>query len=397
MRKILHITRNGIAALSAVGRHTSFVAIGASLAVTFCCLASASAQTSASFPSLGVPSAAPPVQRADQPSGTSSWQQGTPTVDASYSIARDTTSTQPASFLGPPPPVGSANPCVAGCDVSWYFGYEALWLKREGDDRFSLSRNNFMPEFDYEFGGRYTAGRMLDCVNAWELVYTGPFEWERASTINAAGTLQSNFAPSGGFTAADITTFNNADTHSQRYRAELQSFELNRRWFSWDAVSTMVGIRYVDYEEDYAFFSSNGLGNGLYAEQLDNRLIGAQVGADIVYPVSLRTNVGIRGKAGAYANFAERETLLTNAGSVVLNAGDEDVDIAGIIEMGVFSTYQITPSIRLTSGYEFWYMPNLATVPEQRPALLTPSSGSSVTAEDDVFLHGGSLGVQVLF
>ncbi|MEZ6135159.1 MAG: hypothetical protein R3C53_09640 [Pirellulaceae bacterium] len=160
----------------------------------------------------------------------------------------------------------------------------------------------------------------------------------------------------------------------------------------------MIGVRYVDYQEDYLFSSTHPTnGNGLLVENVDNRLLGAQVGGDLIYPVSLRTNVGFRGKAGVYANFDERQTLVTNGGTLLINAGDNDVDIAGVIEGGIFANYQIVPSIRLTAGYEFWYLPGIATIPEQQPGLISPSSGTDVREEADLFLHGGSVGVQVLF
>ena len=282
--------------------------------------------------------------------------------------------------------------------MSWYGTGEALYMQREGDRRFSLSRNAFLSDFDYELGGRITIGRLLDCVNGYEVVYTGPFDWDRQGTVTGTANLQSNFFPSGGFTAADLTAFNNADVHSQAWRAQMQSFEVNRRWWTWDVISTMIGFRYVDYEEDFAFVSTrNAVGTGIFSESVDNQMVGAQVGADMLYPVSLRGNVGIRGKAGVYANFDERSSILLNAGNVVINNGDDSVDVAGLIEMGVFANYHIVPSIRVTAGYEFWYMPGIATIPEQQVISVTPSSGTTVFNDDDLFIHGGSLGVQILY
>ena len=255
-----------------------------------------------------------------------------------------------------------------------------------------------MQEFEYEFGGRYTVGRLLDCVNGWEAVYAGPFDWQRGASVTGAANLQSRLSAFNGYTAADIDSFNNADAHTQVYRAQLHSIEVNRRWWSWDVLSTMIGVRFIDYEEDYIFASTNiANGNGLFVESIDNQMVGAQLGGDLIFPVSLRANVGIRGKAGVYANFDERNTFLRNDGTVLLNSGDNDVDVAGLAEVGVFANYQIVPSIRLTAGYEFWYMPGMATVPEQQPHLITPASGTAVADSHDLFLHGGSAGVQILF
>ena len=291
----------------------------------------------------------------------------------------------------------TGNACNPGCNVRYYVAFDALWLRRENDERFSLSRNTFMPDFDYEFGGRYTIGTMMDCVNGWEFVYAGPFDWQRQAAVTGTASLQSTFQPINGYTAAEVSAFNNADGHTQAYRAQMHSFEFNRRWFEWDVVSTMIGVRYVDYEEDYLFVSTGGSGTGIFQEGVDNQLIGAQVGADMLYPVSLRANVGFKAKAGVYANFDDRQVAMNNAGVQILNAGASDTDVAGLIEMGVTTNYVIVPSVRLTAGYEFWYMPGIATVPEQRPSIISPASGSTIDDSDDLFIHGGYAGVQILY
>ncbi|RMF40637.1 MAG: hypothetical protein D6753_11330 [Planctomycetota bacterium] len=305
---------------------------------------------------------------------------------------------QAAAFMAPP----NQNPCAPGCDVTAYLSYEALWLRREGDDRFTLSRNTFLPDFDFElggdFGGRYTVGWLQNCVDGWEVSYVGPYDWQRSATVSGAATLQSNFFPTGGYTASEVSAFNDADVHIQAYRAQLQTIELNRRWWEWDVVSTMIGIRFVDYEEDFLFSSVNGtVGNGLFLQSTDNEMIGIQAGIEAMYPVTLRLNAGVRAKGGVYANFADSQTFLNNAGTIVLNAGDSDVDVAGLIEVGYFANYSVTRSIRITGGYELWYMPGIATIPEQRSQVVSPSSGTTVFTDNEVVVHGGSVGVQVLF
>ncbi len=69
-----------------------------------------------------------------------------------------------------------------GCDVSWYINYEALLLRRDGDDRYTLTTFTRIPRFDYELGrigGRITSGRLFDCHNGIEAVYVGPYKWQR--------------------------------------------------------------------------------------------------------------------------------------------------------------------------------------------------------------------------
>ena len=403
MRKILIITRYGIAALAAITRRASLTAFGAGLAVTLCCSSPATAQSSAQQ------LAPTTMSLADTGLITGQRLSGAPTVDASYSVLGDSSQVQSAAYFGGlADRLGGVNtasycppdPCNPGCDVSYYVNAEALYLRREGDERFSLSRNTFLPDFEYEWGGRFTLGHLWDCVNGVEATYVGPFDWNRNRTITDPGNLNSRFTTplGGGIAAADIDAFNGADIHSQDWRARMQSIELNRRWWTWDVLSTMIGVRYIDYEEDYRFTSTHAAnGIGLFANNITNQLIGAQVGADLMYPVNLRTSVGFRGKGGVYGNFMDSATVMTNDGSIVLNSGDSRVDLAGLIEAGVYGSYQLVPSIRFTAGYEFWYMPGVATVPEQLPQQVTLGSGTDVRNDDSILLHGASVGVQVLF
>lgn len=398
MRKILTFPSHGTATLGVVARSAHLVALSTTLAVTFCLASVASAQTMAQ---QLVPTA---MGLTDNPVSQAVAQDYDLTaVDAAYSVLSDTTQVEPAGYrrvgrrgLEYCPP--ATNTCNAGCDVNYYINYEALWLRRENDERFSLTRNSFLPDFEYEFGGRYTIGTLSDCVNGWEASYVGPFDWRRQGTVTGAANVQSNLRPLNGYTASEVDTFFNADLQSQAYRAQLQSFEANRRWWVWDVVSTMIGVRYIDYEEDFLLYSENSTtGNGLFLEGVDNQMIGAQLGAEIIYPISLRGNVGVRGKAGVYGNFSERNTFMNNGGTVILNAGDSELDVAGLFEMGFYTNYHIVPSVRLTAGYEFWWMPGMATIPEQTPALISPASGTTVFNSDDLLLHGGHLGIQVLF
>ncbi len=399
MRKILILSRNGIAAFKAAFRQVSLAAFGASLTVTLCCSSDAAAQTFADYITPAAMGSLPdaPVSGGAEPSDP---------TDASYSVMNDSTHVEPSSygggFYGGGAYGGSGgycanSVCAPGCDVSVYVNYDALWLTRENDRYFSLSRNTYLPDFQFDFAGRYTIGRLFDCVNGWEVSYVGPFDWQRQNAVLGAGTLQSRFVPSGGYTNAEVDTFNDADQHVQAWRAKLNSVEMNRRWWTWDVISTMIGVRYVDYQEKYLFLSDSARGSGVFANNVNNRMVGAQLGADILYPVSLRANMGFRGKAGVYANFDEQATFLTNAGTPIFAAGQRTTDVAGLIEMGVFTNYQIVPSVRLTAGYEMWYLPGVATVPGQDIRVVNPNTGFRVQNDNELFLHGGSVGVQVLF
>ena len=410
MRKILVFPRNGVAALRAALRQVSLAAFGASLTVTSCCSSDATAQTHANYVT---PAAAMNFQDAPVSGKLPQPLSGLAASDASYSVAEDNSSVQQAQYglgnaidtamnrlvtdAGGNNNYGASDPCGAGCDVTGYGSAEALWLRHGNEKYFSMSQNSYLPDYEYELGGRFTFGRLSNCVDGWEGVFVGPYKWDRQANVIGPGNLQSRFIPEGGYTAAEVDTFNNADQHFQIWESKLTSFEVNRRWWSWDVLSTLIGGRYVDYSENFLFQSSSAKGVGIYRNRIKNRMAGVQIGADIFYPVSLRGNFGFRGKAGAYANFDETNVYLQNAATTIVNAGDNSVNLAGLIEMGVFGNYQLVPSVRLTAGYEFWYMPGIVTVPGQGPQYVNPSTGSQADNDSELLLHGGSLGAQIVF
>ncbi len=414
MRNILTTTKSGLSAMAAVGRRTCLAAmLATSLSATSLEFATAqslydTAPSSTAFgnsaeQSYGLVSGGP----VEEPEGLVTGL-GRPTTQAVPSKLASMQSVVNGGgyydgSIASDAPVSSGVPCYTpGCDVSWYVGYEALWLRREGDDNFTMSRFNRMDKFDYElgrYGGRITAGRLFDCHNGVEAVYTGPFKWQRSSDVSSStGVLKSNFVPSVDYTLNDINAFNSANRHIQTYQAKFNSYEVNRTWWTWDVLQTLVGLRYVNYEEDYALSSfRNNVGSGLFQSATNNNAFGPQVGAKLIRPASLRANYGFKGKAGVLANFNNSNTFMDNAGTILISSSDKSVDVAGIVEMGAFANYQIVPSVRLTAGYEFVYLPQFATVPGQGISTVNLASGTNVTTDSDVFLHGGSVGVEILY
>jgi hypothetical protein len=284
----------------------------------------------------------------------------------------------------------------ASCNARWYFGFDALWLRREGLRRYSLTQNAFLDDTEYEFGGRYTVGKLCDCVNAYEFVYAGPFRWLNSSETIGAANVESKFnsTPIGLSTA-----FNDADRHVQQYRSSLDSYELNKRWWAWDAVSTMIGVRYTNYRDRYSLqsFRTAAPVSGTYQDNVSNDLVGLQIGGNLFLPTSLRTSVNFKAKGGLFANFASRTVDLIENNASILKNGFDKTDLAGLVEFGVSGIYQFTPSVSIQGGYEFWYMPGLATVSNQRNSFLDLNTGSNIRMDHDILIHGFSVGAQILY
>lgn len=420
MRRILLFTRNGISAIASVAKRASYVALTAGVIATvgasqdvqaqYPLYAASNANFSVSNASYNgtqnsqvVPASSSVMNLGD--AGSSSGAQSN-VVDSVFRGSRGGANVKSASYT---PSEAYQQLCAAecspgygpdaSCNISYYFNYDALWLRREGSRRFSLTQNTFMDNPDFEWGGRYTVGKMCDCVNAYEFVYAGPFRWTRTSDVSGAGNINSRFA---AFPTTLADGFNGANRHYQQLKSDLDSFELNRRWWAWDAISTLVGIRYLRYEDNYSLYSirpGGGPGpiNSRYRDDIKNDMVGLQIGGDVYMPTSLRTLISFKGKAGAYANFNGREVQIINDATTSLRNAFDDVNIAGLIELGANGIYQVTPSVRLNAGYEAWLMPGVATVSRQRPNFLNAGSGTAIRSTDTIAFHGFSFGAQVLY
>lgn len=287
-------------------------------------------------------------------------------------------------------------PCDPGCDFAYYGSAEALYFRRDNDERFTLSQFR-MQQFDYEWAGRVTVGHIWDCVNGYEFVYAGPFDWNRSmGAFSPGGNLLSRMTATG-LPIGAISTFNNANFHNQTYRARFNTFELNRRWWAWDVFSVLIGMRAVDYREDYAFISQNAFGTGIYTDSTRNRMFGPQIGGEYNQAFGLKALLGFKVKAAALANFDRNEVALTNANFQFIDSVNSDLDLAGLFEFGANLKYSLTPSIRLTAGYEVWYLPGVVTVPGQGINNVSPSIGDSISNDSSLVLHGAAFGAQILY
>lgn len=287
--------------------------------------------------------------------------------------------------------------CGMGCPPSWYVQAEALYFVNEGHGPNSLSSASALPEFSSELGLRLTVGRRWDCSEALEFAYVGPFEWQAAGEASGAPLNSNFFVPNGD---VDISAFNGAEYHRQTYESTLHSVEINERYFDWDTMSCLLGVRYIDFEEDFSFESLSpapAAEQGLFTVGTRNRLIGPQCGLDVIHPIgaSNRLSVMAKTKLGVYANLADAEVRLVNAGTQELDNDDDDVAFAFQGELGVRANLQITRRLSVHCGYELWYLCGLALADGQTSLPLTPATGTNLDADQDTWFHGVTLGGQL--
>jgi hypothetical protein len=292
---------------------------------------------------------------------------------------------------------GGFGDACGGCEPRYYFAAEALYFDRAGDDNFTLSNARPLEPFEHELGGRYTIGRQIDCLQGSEFVFVGPLDWLR-SDINVGTGLNSNLVPLGGFLPSQIETFNDAQRHVQSYRSQLYSLEANQRTWAFEGMSMLIGLRALDYEEDYQFDSvssvATGNGAGFYRRSTDNFLLGVHAGSDMLYPVSQRLSVGGKIRVGLFANFNESSTFLANRGTTLVNANDKDTDFTGLVEAGLVARYRLLPTVVLTGGYESWALINVATVPGQTAQVVSPAMGRQTQTGESIIFHGATAGLE---
>lgn len=281
--------------------------------------------------------------------------------------------------------------CCGDCPPAWRVRAEGLLLNYEGGSGVTLSNGFALDDFGYEQGGRVSVVRHLDCLDAWELSYTGPFEWTEFGQVNGVG-LQSRL----NSTTVNLSEFDNATFHSQGYRTRLNSVELNRRWYGWDVISTFAGARYINIDEDYLFNSTGAAGTGVLSIQTDNQMGGAQIGTELMYPVgNWMTTTSLKG--ALMANFAEGNVRLLNAGVVEVANSDDKLRLVPLVELGYYFSYQITPRVKFRGGYEFWWLCGFAEAPRQLTNPITAKTGARLNAGSDVFYHGASAGIEVVW
>ncbi|MEM1069130.1 MAG: hypothetical protein AAGI63_09560, partial [Planctomycetota bacterium] len=172
---------------------------------------------------------------------------------------------------------GCIDPC-GSCEPHWYGSVEVLYMDLEGGDSRDLA-DVFKDGFELEPGGRFTFGYIRDCVHGCEISYTGNMQWDSRATITdpafGINTLLTVEAP---LVAADISAFNNADLQSERYDAQYWSLEIDRTAFAGEMAKVLYGLRYIDYDEKFFYFSQNAAETGFVRTRSDNDLIGVQFG-----------------------------------------------------------------------------------------------------------------------
>ena len=282
------------------------------------------------------------------------------------------------------------------CDPFWYASVDALYLRRAGNRRFTLSDDFRLNRFGFEVAPRITAGIVPDCVNGFEASFTGVFDWDMSGSLaSPTNELNSLLRPDGITLASNaMDTFQDASFQSQRYASEYWSVEGSRVFHGWGVSKFLYGVRYADFSESIRFSTINPTGAGFFRSETENRMIGGQVGLDLLYPVARHAYADFRGRAGAYYNVVDMRFDVINAGDRVVSARQDKDTLAGIFELGSGLRYQLGESLSIRGGFEVWYLTGVGTAREQIRNRIDVRSGEKVSTDDGVVIYGINVGAE---
>jgi hypothetical protein len=292
------------------------------------------------------------------------------------------------------------------CDPYRYASVEALFMRREGIDNFTVARDFALDDVDFEWAPRITVGMVPDCVNGIEVSFTGVLDWESdisvADNDSLATLLIEDPLQPGTLGTFGSDALDEADSQRQIYESQLWSVEMNRTMMAWDVAKLLIGGRYIDFEEDFNYSTVNGADpvadTGLLRNNAANRMIGVQVGADIYNPIGRFSSSYVRARAGGYLNLAESSVLVRNGSDILANGSEDSSEIAGMFEFGTGVRYQVGELMAVRGGFETWYLTGVATSEEQiSSATVTPTFGRALIADDDVFFIGLTFGAELKY
>lgn len=290
---------------------------------------------------------------------------------------------------------GGADGCPR-CECYIYGSLEVLHMRRENDNCVSSSPDYCLTGCDHELGTRLTIGGVPDCVQGCEVTFLGVFEWDRVGYLSDPnGGIDTYLFAIAPFTDAQLSAFSNATEQAQIYDAQYWSVEANRTYVGWEVAKLLSGIRYIDYQEDYSILSRTATETGFLHSEVDNQMIGYQLGMDLLYPVCHNTYVDFRGRAGVYANFIDYDLLIENAGSRVVAINDDSTKLAGQLEIGMGLRYEFCRMVAVRCGAELWYLTGVATAPDQVDNGIL--SRYNVEGHDDFLVAGFNYGIELRY
>jgi hypothetical protein len=288
-------------------------------------------------------------------------------------------------------------------------------------------------DFHFTPGARFTIGRnlfedILHRQHAIEFTFIGLNTWSTSgSAVGGPGFSTPTFAQFAGlFSPFPLTVggFNGASLMTMADSSSFSNFEINYRVSklprpdrisqlpdgTWMQVATptlvpslLAGFRMFTLNDHFNWFSS-GVHNdgsvfqGIYNVKTTNVLAGMQIGGDIIMNQNI-WQLGVRAKAGVYANLAKQSSEVSiidpDLGNASGTGQGSSPTTAFIGDLGFFGTTRLTERIYFRGGYDFMWVGGIANAAEQ--VQYTSNIAPVVRKNGHVLLQGVTLGVDICF
>jgi hypothetical protein len=330
----------------------------------------------------------------------------------------------------------------------WFGGVYGLGMTRDHEDSVWLSYNTGDPtmhllgnrdaDMDWQGGTEIRIGRILfGSPYALEAVLWGIYSGTEEANVFDSGVVGLgtvfDFADlvadgqGGGLGAAAFVNdfFDGATRHRLRRSYEFQNVELNLLRLPVYSASPdgagglfargLLGFRYLRADEAFQYasdFADSQFGTSgdeiFYDIDVENHLIGVQVGGRVDYLFSSRLSLYADVKFGIFGNHISHNSRIGNQNgpAVVgltafadvgrpfdIHSTKTDVSMLGELRAGV--DYQLSPHWRLTGGYRAVGMTGVALATNQIPVYMVDLDGvAAIDTNGSMILHGFQLGLE---
>ena len=325
--------------------------------------------------------------------------------------------------------IGAGN-LVQSNDRNITFAVRGLVFERDYEDDRGLGSDGFgkylfTTDADEDFFGGFET--ILGVRNAsgsgWEASYWGLFP-DQADVNFADPPLFSAFDRASrvdlnGFDYLDIL---NTSSSWRLYRqTEIHNFEWHalrnggtaRGLFGGTTnLEWLAGVRWLKFSEDIRFAANNFTGNGypqlsIFDLDVENNLVGLQLGARMERCFGKRTSLALGTKFGVYNNdIYTRQSIRDGAGTfatvpsgpVDYNFTSRKDELATLGELDLGLNYQFSNSLRANFGYRAIGVTSVALAADQIPFNFQDTQEiQRVKSNGSLLLHGVYFGLEKCF
>jgi hypothetical protein len=311
--------------------------------------------------------------------------------------------------------------CPCGCGPTWFGSAAWLRMSRSRNDNFqvtsfgpdprlSLMTTDSVAPDDWQHGFEVSLGRYLNCNTRVAATYwTLDPDHNEASVTDPTSQLISAFNFDGldfGNTSVN-SVFDGVSLQRASMRSEVHNFEVNL-WRDLPVcccgerlrVSALTGFRYFRFTEDFRFSPEDA---STFAIEVENNLIGWQVGSRADYRVTCGLSAFADVRFGIYYNDIENRATLQDASGIYANdqfgnywnISSHRDDFSTLAQLDLGGRWQVNCNWSVYAGYRLVAVSGVALSTEQIPFYVADYENlKSVDNNGHLFLHGAFAGVE---